>query len=126
MSVVRSAGAVTCSRPKPSSRVSLVEVAVVLDPNPESARRTAREYAKLYLGLSNYTRNLLNYGFTEADIADGGSDRLIDAVIPHGSPERVGIYIEAHLDAGADHVCIQPLGADEPTRDYAALAAVLL
>ena len=51
---------------------------------------------------------------------------LIDAVIPHGSPERVAAYIEAHLDAGADHVCIQPLGSDEPTRDYAALAAVLL
>ena len=62
------------------------EVAVVVDPNPESARRTAREYAKLYLGLTNYTSNLLKFGFTEADIADGGSDRLIDAVIPHGSP----------------------------------------
>ena len=70
--------------------------------------------------------NLLNFGFTEADFADGGSDRLIDAVIPHGSPERVAAYIEAHLDAGADHVCLQPLGSDEPTRDYAALAAVLL
>ena len=86
----------------------------------------AREYATLYLGLSNYTRNLLDFGFTEADFADGGSDRLIDAVIPHGSPERVAAYVEAHLDAGADHVCLQPLGSDEPSRDYAALAAVLL
>jgi probable F420-dependent oxidoreductase len=101
------------------------EVAVVLDPNPESARKTAREYAKLYLGLSNYTKNLLEFGFGEADFRDGGSDKLIDAVIPHGSPERVAAHIEAHLDAGADHVCIQPLGDDEPTRDYAALAAVL-
>ena len=102
------------------------EVAVVLDPNPESARRKAREYAKLYLGLTNYTSNLLKFGFTEDDIAGGGSDRLIDAVIPHGSPERVALFIQAHLEAGADHVCIQPLGADEPSADYAALAAVLL
>jgi probable F420-dependent oxidoreductase len=102
------------------------EVAVVLDPNPESARRTAREFATLYLGLRNYTKNLLDFGFTEADFRDGGSDKLIDAVIPHGSPERVAAHIEAHLDAGADHVCLQPLGSDEPTRDYAALAAVLL
>ena len=101
------------------------EVAVVLDPNRESARRKAREFAKTYLQLSNYTSNLLKFGFTEDDIAEGGSDRLIDAVIPHGSPERVAAHIEAHLDAGADHVCIQPLGDDEPTRDYAALAAVL-
>jgi probable F420-dependent oxidoreductase len=102
------------------------EVAVVLDPNPESARKTAREYATLYLGLSNYTKNLLEFGFSEDDFRDGGSDKLIDAVIPNGSPERVAAHIEAHLDAGADHVCIQPLGSDEPTRDYAALAAVLL
>jgi len=102
------------------------EVAVVLDPNPESARKTAREYATLYLGLSNYTKNLLEFGFSEDDFRDGGSDKLIDAVIPHGSPEVVAAHIEAHLDAGADHVCIQPLGYDEPTRDYAALAAVLL
>lgn len=102
------------------------EVAVVVDPDPESARRTAREYAELYLGLRNYTNNLLRFGFTESDFDNGGSDKLIDAVIPHGSPERVAAYLMAHLDAGADHVCIQPLGSDEPTRDYAALAAVLL
>ena len=61
------------------------EVAVVVEADPETARKLAREYAKLYLGLTNYTSNLLKFGYTERDIADGGSDRLIDAVIPHGS-----------------------------------------
>jgi probable F420-dependent oxidoreductase len=103
------------------------EVAVVLEPDPETARKHAREYATLYLGLSNYTSNLLKFGFTERDIADGGSDRLIDAVIPHGSPEQVAEAIRAHLDAGADHVCLQPLGHGvEPLDDFKALAKVLL
>ena len=62
-----------------------------------------------------------------ADIADGGSDRLIDAVIPHGSAEAVADAVRAHLDAGADHVCLQPLGhGPAPVDDYRALADVLL
>ena len=92
------------------------EVAVVVEPDPETARRLAREYAKLYLGLTNYTNNLLKFGYTEQDIADGGSDRLIDAVIPHGSPEHIAEAIRAHLDAGADHVCLQPLGTGRADR----------
>ena len=95
-------------------------------PDPETARRVAREYAKLYLGLTNYTNNLLKFGFSESDLENGGSDRLIDAVIPHGSAEQVAEAIQRHLDAGADHVCLQPLGTDEPTDDYRALAAALL
>jgi len=102
------------------------EVAVVVDPDPESARRTAREFAKPYLGLSNYTSNLLRFGFTERDLENGGSDRLIDAVIPHGSPEAIAEAVRAHLEAGADHVCLQPLGSDEPSEDYRALAEALI
>jgi|tagenome__1003787_1003787.scaffolds.fasta_scaffold20833486_2 probable F420-dependent oxidoreductase len=103
------------------------EVAVVVEEDPETARRLAREYAKTYLGLSNYTKNLLQFGYTQADIDDGGSDRLIDAVIPHGSPEAIAQTIRAHLEAGADHVCLQPLGhGPEPVEDFAALAKVLL
>jgi probable F420-dependent oxidoreductase len=103
------------------------EVAVVVEPDPETARRHAREYAKLYLGLSNYTKNLLTFGYTQRDIEDGGSDRLIDAVIPHGSPEQVAEAIRAHFEAGADHVCLQPLGhGTEPLEDFAALAKALL
>jgi probable F420-dependent oxidoreductase len=103
------------------------EVAVVVEEDPETARAHAREYAKLYLGLSNYTKNLLDFGFTQSDIDDGGSDRLIDAVIPHGSPEAIADAIRAHFEAGADHVCLQPLGhGAEPLEDFAKLAKVLL
>jgi len=103
------------------------EVAVVVDPDPESAREKARAYAALYLGLTNYASNLLRFGFSERDLADGGSDRLIDAVIPHGSPERIADAVRAHLEAGADHVCLQPVGhGSEPVDDYRALAAALL
>jgi probable F420-dependent oxidoreductase len=103
------------------------EVAVVVETDDELAREAAREYAALYLGRRNYTNNLLRFGFTERDIADGGSDRLIDAVIPHGSPERIADAVRAHLDAGADHVALQPLGhGAAPVADYEALAAALL
>ena len=100
---------------------------MVVEPDAERAREDARAYAATYLGLSNYTSNLLRYGFTEADIADGGSDRLIDAVIPHGSAEQIAEAVQAHFDAGADHVCLQPLGhGPAPVDDYRALAEVLL
>jgi probable F420-dependent oxidoreductase len=103
------------------------EVAVVVEEDLEAGRRIARDYAALYLGLSNYTNNLLRFGFTEEDIADGGSDRLIDAVIPHGSPAAIADAVREHLDAGADHVCLQPLGHGKPpVEDYRALAGVLL
>jgi probable F420-dependent oxidoreductase len=103
------------------------EVAVVVEEDPETARRHARAYAKLYLGLSNYTKNLLDFGYTERDIENGGSDRLVDTVIPHGSPEAIAEAVRTHLDAGADHVCLQPLGhGPEPLEDFRALAKALL
>ena len=103
------------------------ELAVVVEADDETARAVAREYAALYLGRRNYTNNLLRFGFTERDVADGGSDRLIDAVIPHGSAERVAEAVRAHLDAGADHVALQPLGhGGAPVADYEALAKALL
>jgi probable F420-dependent oxidoreductase len=103
------------------------ELACVVDTDTERARATAREYAKLYLGLSNYTNNLLNFGFTDQDIGDGGSDRLIDAVVPHGSAEEIATAVRAHFDAGADHVCLQTLGVQGvPTKEWSALAAELI
>jgi probable F420-dependent oxidoreductase len=103
------------------------EVTVVVDPDPESAREKARGFAASYLALTNYAGNLLRLGYTEADLADGGSDRLIDAVVPHGSAEQVAEAVHEHLDAGADHVCLQPVGhGDEPLDDYRALARALL
>jgi len=103
------------------------EVAVVVEPDADTARKIAREYAQNYLRMSNYTSNLLRHGFSEDDVRDGGSDRLIDAVIPHGSPEQIAEAVREHLDAGADHVCLQPLGhGPAPVDDYRALAQVLI
>jgi probable F420-dependent oxidoreductase len=103
------------------------EVACVLDEDAERARATAREYARMYLGLSNYTNNLIRHGFTEADIADGGSDQLIDAVIPHGTAEQVAAVVQEHFDAGADHVALQVLGEPGiPRQGWTALAESIL
>jgi probable F420-dependent oxidoreductase len=102
------------------------ELACVLDTDTERARATARQYAKLYLGLSNYTNNLLRFDFTEADIADGGSDRLIDAVVPHGSAEEIAAAAREHIDAGADHVCLQTVGVQGvPVEQWTELASAL-
>jgi probable F420-dependent oxidoreductase len=103
------------------------EVACVIDEDEESARSIAREYAGLYLKLRNYTDNLKRFGYTEDDLSDGGSDRLIDAVIPHGSAAQVASAVQAHFDAGADHVCLQPLGAEGvPGEQWSALAEALI
>jgi probable F420-dependent oxidoreductase len=102
------------------------ELACVVDTDRERARASARHYAQLYLNLQNYTRNLLHFGFTEADIANGGSDRLIDAVIPHGSAEQVATVAHEHLEAGANHVCLQPVGPHGMPREaWTALASAL-
>ena len=109
-----------------SGKLLTPEVACVVDTDVERARASARGYAELYLGLSNYTNNLLRFGFTERDLADGGSDRLIDAVIPHGSAEEIAAVVHAHLDAGADHVCLQSVGVDGvPREQWTALARAL-
>ncbi len=102
------------------------EVAYVLDEDVERARATARRYAQLYLGLRNYTNALLEHGFEQADIADGGSDRLIDHVIPHGGPADVAAAVRLHVEAGADHVAVQALGADGiPADEWSDLATAL-
>jgi probable F420-dependent oxidoreductase len=102
------------------------EVAVVVETDEGAARAAAREYARLYLGASNYRRNLKRLGYTDEDIDGGGSDRLIDAVIPHGTPEQIAQAVRAHLDAGADHVCLQPVGhGHAPMDDYRVLAAAI-
>jgi len=99
----------------------------VLDEDPERARAIGRPTVQRYLGLRNYTKNLLDFGFTERDVADGGSDRLIDAVIPQGSAEQIAEVARAHLDAGADHVCLQPLGEEGiPRKSWTALANALI
>jgi hypothetical protein len=98
----------------------------VIDPDAESGRAAARGYARLYLSLTNYTSNLLAHGFADEDVTGGGSDRLIDAVIPHGTAAQVASAVREHIDAGADHVCVQPVGVSGmPREQWAALAAAL-
>jgi probable F420-dependent oxidoreductase len=104
------------------------EVAVVLETDPAAARALAREYASLYLSLPNYTQNLRTFGYGDEDIDDGGSDRLIDAVIPWGSATTIAARIREHHDAGADHVCLQVVSAGGlsgfPLAQYRELAEV--
>jgi probable F420-dependent oxidoreductase len=103
------------------------EVAFVLDDDGERARSKAREFAQPYLGMSNYASNLLRFGFTAEDIAAGGSDRLIDAIVPHGTADEIAAVILAHLDAGADHVVVQAVGEPGiPRKGWTALAEALL
>ncbi|MFI8945063.1 LLM class F420-dependent oxidoreductase [Streptomyces sp. NPDC053750] len=83
------------------------EFKVVLDSDPARARATARAYLARYLEFPNYTKNFLRLGFTEADVTDGGSDRLIDAVFAWGDDDTIRARIAAFHDAGADHVALQ-------------------
>jgi probable F420-dependent oxidoreductase len=103
------------------------EVAVVLDDDPEGARAKGRAYARTYLELSNYTNNLRTLGFTDEDIAGGGSDRLIDAVVPHGTAAELARVVDAHLHSGADHVALQVVGEPGiPRHGWTALAEAVL
>jgi probable F420-dependent oxidoreductase len=104
------------------------EQAVVLEKDPAKARAIARKFLAIYLTLPNYTNNFLRLGFQEADIKDGGSDRLIDAVIAWGDLNGVLGRIREHHSAGADHVCIQVLTDDSktfPLREYRELASAI-
>ncbi|ARI50836.1 LLM class F420-dependent oxidoreductase [Streptomyces bacillaris] len=104
------------------------ELTVVLDTDPDRARATAREMLAGYLRLPNYTANLLRLGFTEGDFEDGGSVRLLDALFALGGAEQVKARTGEYLDAGADHVALQVLTADEggaglPLAEWRELAA---
>jgi len=106
-----------------------VEQAVVVEDDPVQARRVGREFIAFYLTLPNYVRAWERAGFTPEDRADGGSDRMVDAVVAWGSPEAVADRVRAHLDAGADHVCLQVLESDPnglPLAGWRALAPAVL
>jgi probable F420-dependent oxidoreductase len=89
------------------------EQAVVLETDPAAARAIARSHLSVYLGLPNYTNNWKRFGFTDGDLADGGSDRLVDAFVARGDVDAIVERVQAHRDAGADHVCVQVL-TDNP------------
>ncbi len=98
------------------------EQTVVADVDPDSARRTARNFLRHYLLLSNYTTNMQRGGFTADDIDGDGSDDLIDRIVVHGDAPTLAAAIRAHLEAGADHVCLQVQPADSDI--IPALAAI--
>ena len=105
------------------------EQAVVLEADPAKARQIGRQFLKIYLGLPNYINNLLWLGFSETDVQNGGSDRLIDSLIAWGDLDAIRNRIREHHAAGADHVCVQVLPADPqalPMREWRELAGTLL
>ncbi|WP_029431717.1 TIGR03620 family F420-dependent LLM class oxidoreductase [Blastococcus sp. URHD0036] len=91
-------------------RLVAPELPVVLTSDVATGRETAREALAPYLGLPNYTNNWLRSGFTEDDLAGGGSDRLVDAIVAIGDVDAIAARVREHRDAGADHVCLQVLG----------------
>ena len=88
------------------------EQKVLLETDASRAREVARGHMKTYLALPNYQNNLRWLGFGDEDLADGGSNRLVDAIVAWGDEKAIAERIQAHRDAGADHVCIQPFRAD--------------
>ena len=105
------------------------EQAVLLETDPVEARRIARGHMAIYLDLPNYMNNLRRFGITDDDIADGGSDRLVDTVVAWGDVDAVRARVQAHLDAGADHVAVQVLTPERgtlPLDDWRKLAPALL
>jgi probable F420-dependent oxidoreductase len=107
----------------------LVEQAVVLEADADVARAIGRKHMSIYLTLPNYVNNLRRLGWGDEDLAGGGSDKLVDAVVAWGEVDAVCARVAAHHDAGADHVCIQVLGPDAtalPLEQWRALAAALV
>lgn len=106
----------------------LPEQMVILDEDPARARATARMAMVPYLRAPNYQNNLRRLGFDEAEWADpkNPSDRLVDAIVAWGDLDRVAERVRAHLDAGADHVCLQTLRPDNeiPIEEWKAVAAL--
>lgn len=103
---------------------------VVLETDPAKARAVARESLGVYLQLPNYVNNWRRLGFGDDDFADGGSDRLVDHIVVWGDEAAVVARVQAHLDAGADHVCLQACtGAERtgfPRAEWRALAPALV
>lgn len=104
-----------------------VEQAVVFETDPTRAREVARTHTNTYTGLPNYANNLRRFGFGDDDFVDAGSDRLVDAIVAWGDMDAILTRIQAHRDAGADHVCIQVIdgGVAPPLEAWRALAQAL-
>jgi len=109
-------------------KLLVVEQPVAVGPDIDAARALAREQLAMYLALPNYVNAWRWLGFSEQDMAGGGSDRFVDAVFVTGDEDTLRRRMAAHRDAGADHVCVQVLAADSSARTAAwrRLAPVLL
>jgi len=105
------------------------EQAVLLETDPARAREIGRAHTAVYVRLPNYQNNLRRHGFSDEDFADGGSDRVVDAIVAWGDEQAVLDRVRAHFDAGADHVCVQALTPgprDVPLDQWQALAPALV
>jgi probable F420-dependent oxidoreductase len=104
------------------------EQMVVLETDRTKAMEIARAGMAIYLRAPNYVNNLKRFGFTDEDVADGGSERLVDAIVATGDVDAAQARVQAHFDAGASHVCVQVLSGDfttVPERAWADLAEAL-
>jgi probable F420-dependent oxidoreductase len=109
-------------------RLVMPEQAVVLETDPERAREIARSFLATYLALPNYANNWFRFGFNPDDTLDGGTDALVDALVAWGDLDAILTRVQAHFDAGADHVCVQVLTDQQlalPLREWRALAPAL-
>jgi probable F420-dependent oxidoreductase len=95
-----------------SDKLLCPEQMVLLETDAAAARTAGRRALAIYLPLPNYRNNFKRLGFADDDFEGGGSDRLIDSVIAWGDEDAILRRIQAHWDAGADHVCIQSIGSD--------------
>jgi probable F420-dependent oxidoreductase len=105
-----------------------VELSVVLGEARDEYLRRAHEHLNIYTGLENYRASWRRLGFGDEDFVRGGSERLCDALVVHGDAEGIGRRVDEHVAAGADHVCLQVLGAallDVPLREWGELGADL-
>jgi probable F420-dependent oxidoreductase len=94
------------------SKILAVEQKVTIETDPAKARALGRKELARYMVLPNYRNNWLRIGFSEAELANGGSDKFIDAMCLWGDANTVKKGLRAHFDAGATHVCLQPVHAD--------------
>jgi len=104
------------------------EVTVLLESDADRARAAARTFTTGYLAMPNYANNLRSLGYGDEDLTGGGSDRLVDAVVAWGDAGRVAARVREHLEAGADHVCVQVVGGGDgfPLEGYRSLAGLLM